>query len=314
MNRSFPRAVAHELSVRELVERIGAAGAVQAVHGDAARAVHAVASPADAGDGCLAFFRAAEPAALEAALAASRASVAVVPCAVPAEAGRTLVVTPDPLAWFIRAVNLLFGLDGGRNAPPQQAISADVQLGVGVQIGAGAVIEAGCRIGDRSWIGPNSYLGPGTLIDSDVFIQNHASLGGVGLGYHMTRQGERLFFPHLGAAVVRRDAVVGSGSVVVRGQLDDTVIGARARLGNLVNVGHNVKIGEDTAVSSHASFAGGAQVGARCNIGIAVAVNAKVRIGDDCQVGLGTVVTKSVPAGLSVFGNPARPLPTMERF
>lgn len=311
MNRTFPRAAARPLSARDLVHRLGRTTATQ---GDLDQPVLAVASPADAGDGCLAFFRAAGAQALAAALAASRAGIAIVSAAVPADPGRALIVTPDPLAWFIRAVDLLFDLHGGRNAPPQQMISGDVDLGVGVQIGAGTVIERGCRIGDRSAVGPNCYLGPGTIVEHDVFIQNHASLGGVGLGYHMTQDGERLFFPHLGAAVVEREAVVGSGSVVVRGQLDDTVVGARARLGNLVNVGHNVKIGADSVVSSNSSFAGGAVVGARCNIGIGVAVNAKVRIGDDCQVGLGTVVTKSVPAGLSVFGNPARPLPTMDRF
>jgi len=102
--------------------------------------------------------------------------------------------------------------------------------------------------------------------------------------------------------------------VIVRGQLDDTVVGARCRLGNLVNVGHNVKIGDDSAISSSTCIAGGAVIGARCNIGIGVAINAKVRIGDDCQVGLGSAVTKSVADGVSVFGNPAKPLPTMGRF
>lgn len=311
MNHSFPRPVWHAMALRELHQRLGGAGALR---GDPDTPVYSVASPADAQAGSLVFCRADTPEQLAARLAATAASVVVLPFDVPGATAQALVVTDDPLAWFIRAAGLLFGLQQGRTAPPSTAISPDLQRGHGVQIGPGTVIESGCRIGDHSVIGPNCYLGPGTVIGDNVFIQNNVSIGGVGLGYHLTAQGERLFFPHLGAALVGDDAVVGTGSVIVRGQLDDTVVGARCRLGNLVNVGHNVKIGDDGAISSSTCIAGGAVIGARCNIGIGVAVNAKVRIGDDCQVGLGSAVTRSVADGVSVFGNPAKPLPTMGRF
>ncbi|HSI57158.1 MAG TPA: DapH/DapD/GlmU-related protein [Ideonella sp.] len=311
MNPSFPRPVATSLTAAELVDRVGETASLR---GNPAARIAAIASPADAHAGSLAFFKHNPADKVAALVASSAAGVLVLPFEVAAGPSQALIVTADPIAWFIRALPWLFDLRPATVTDNMPRIAADVVLGEGVQIGAGSVIERGCRIGRDSRIGPHSYLGPGTVIGERAFVQNHVSLGGVGLGYHVTAAGERLFFPHMGAVIVGDDAVIGSGSVVVRGQMDDTLIGDRTRIGNLVNIGHNVKIAEDCAISSSSGIAGGAALGARCNIGIGVMVNAKIRIGDDCQIGMGSVVAKSLPAGLSVFGNPARPLPTMDRF
>lgn len=311
MNPSFPRPARFPCTVAQLIHQV--AEPSRAV-GDASRQVDSVASPADAGPGCLVFVKPQPVDKVAALLAVSQASVVVLPCEMPAEAGRTQVVTADPIAWFILALQALFDLRPTPVTDEAPRHPADLVVGEGVQIGAGTVIEAGCRIGSHSRIGPHCYLGPGTVIGDRVLVQSHASLGGVGLGYHLRPDGERLFFPHLGAVIIGDDAVIGSGSVVVRGQLDDTVIGPRTRIGNLVNLGHNVKVGADCAISSSSGVAGGARIGARCNIGIGVMVNAKIQVAEDCQIGMGSVVTKSLPAGVSVFGNPARPLPTMDRF
>ena len=142
---------------------------------------------------------------------------------------------------------------------PTAVVSPAAHIAEGVSIGAYSVIEAGvtlaqgCSIGTHCLIGGNAHIAQGTV------IQNNVSVGGVGLGFHFAEDGERLFFPHLGAVLIGANAVIGSGCVIARGQLSDTVIGAGSRLGNLVNVGHNVRIGDHCAISSGTSIAGGVQ-------------------------------------------------------
>jgi UDP-3-O-[3-hydroxymyristoyl] glucosamine N-acyltransferase len=175
-------------------------------------------------------------------------------------------------------------------------------------IEAGVTVQADCSIGAHCFIGGNAHIAQGTV------IQNNVSIGGVGLGFHFDQDGNRLFFPHLGAVLIGANAVIGSGCVIARGQLTDTVIGAGSRLGNLVNVGHNVRIGENCAISSGTSMAGGVHMGDECHVGVGVCFNAKIQIANRCRIGMGSVVTKSLPAGASVFGNPAKLLPTMDSF
>jgi len=197
---------------------------------------------------------------------------------------------------------------------PGVMIGEHTVIGSNTVIGAGTIIGRFCRIGANVSIGHHCTLEDGTWVGDGAFIQHQVVIGSIGLGYHLTAMGERLLFPHLGIAIVGEDAVIGCGSVIVRGQLDDTQLGRAVRLGNLVNIGHNVKVGDDCALSSGVVVAGGATIGPRCNIGIGAMVNAKIQLGSDCQIGMASVVTKSLSDNSSVFGNPARALPTMGRF
>jgi hypothetical protein len=99
-------------------------------------------------------------------------------------------------------------------------------------------------------------------VGNGAFIQHQVVIGSLALGYHFTATGERLQFPHLGIAIIGEQAVIGPGSVVARGQLDDTCLGRGVRLSNLVSIAHNVKIDDDSVLSSGVLVAGGASIGA----------------------------------------------------
>ena len=324
-----------------------------ALHGNPGARIDSVANPSDAEPGSLIFCRATDPERLRVLLENTRASVILAPAeslaakddALTRELGpeRALLVSADPLAHFIRAVASfeLAAPSSGAAKPAradtsaadprpefidQPSIAPSARIGPGVMIGehtvigsntvigAGTIIGRFCRIGANVSIGHHCTLEDGTWVGDGAFIQHHVVIGSIGLGYHVTAMGERLLFPHLGIAIVGEDTVIGSGSVIVRGQLDDTQLGRAVRLGNLVNIGHNVKVGDDCALSSGVVVAGGATIGPRCNIGIGAMVNAKIQLGSDCQIGMASVVTKALSDNSSVFGNPARALPTMGRF
>jgi UDP-3-O-[3-hydroxymyristoyl] glucosamine N-acyltransferase len=344
-NHSFPRRLRTATNADGLLQSLNALavdrGCALALMGNPSAHVDSVSNPSDAEPGSLIFCRTTEPAGLEAILENTHASVVFATVGIPIAKAlapeKALLLSTDPLADFIRAIGLLeFAtpsseantvpvLKSEPHSPsPYIAPSATIEPGVRIgihsfigaraSIGAGTIIGRHCRIGNDVAIGQHCTLEDGTVVGDGAFIQHQVVIGSVGLGYHFTAKGERLLFPHLGIAIIGEDAVIGSGSVIVRGQLDDTQLGRAVRLGNLVNIGHNVKVGDDCALSSGVIVAGGASIGPRCNIGIGVMVNAKIQLGSDCQVGMASVVTKSLSDGSSVFGNPARALPTMGRF
>jgi UDP-3-O-[3-hydroxymyristoyl] glucosamine N-acyltransferase len=308
---SFPKQVDSVTSVSSLSKRLTDS---HVLVGMSDQTIQSVGSPDECNQGSLVFLRPQAIEELQKKVDACKAGVLIVNHAVNTSEGKTLLVTADPLSVFIKALAILFHPEPKPTVHESAVVSPAARLAAGVSIGANSVVEAGvtlepdCRIGANCFIGGNAQIGQGTV------IQNNVSVGGVGLGFHFESNGQRLFFPHLGAVLIGANAVIGSGCVIARGQLSDTVIGAGSRLGNLVNVGHNVRIGENCAISSGSSIAGGVHIGDECQVGVGACFNAKINVSSHCKIGMGTVVTKSLPQGVSVFGNPAKPLPTMDKF
>lgn len=308
---SFPKAVDTYMQASDLSARLSDP---HTLLGQGERMIRSVGSPEECNTSSLIFLRPQPLEDLQKKVDASQAGVLIVDQPVRVSGERAVLVTADPLALFIKALNLLMHAEPTASVHATAVVSPDAQIASGVSIGAHTVIEAGVCIEVGCRIGANCFIGGHTRIAHDAVVQNNVSIGGVGLGFHFEQDGHRLFFPHLGAVLIGAHAVIGSGCVIARGQLSDTVIGAGSRLGNLVNVGHNVRIGEQCAISSGTSIAGGVHIGDECQIGVGVTFNAKITIANTCKIGMGSVVTKSLPAGVSVFGNPAKPLPTMGTF
>jgi UDP-3-O-[3-hydroxymyristoyl] glucosamine N-acyltransferase len=311
MFSSFPLLAKNPLSIRNLVDSLGDCQ-LYGINLD--RTICTVASPESSQDDSLYFIKYSPP---HSPTFLNLTAAAVV-CNEPIFFSRNIdccqIVTRDPLAWFISALHILFELDNKPFISCNAVISNQAKLGSNVSIGAGVIIEDHCVIGDSTIIGDNSVIKSGTIIGKNCFIQSNNVIGSIGLGYHFADTGQRLLFPHLGNVIINDNVVIGSSCVIVKGQLKDTFIESDVRVGNLVNIGHNVYIGRNTAISSSCVVAGGTNIGKDCNIAAGVKINAKINIGDSVQIGLGSVVTKTLPGGYSFFGNPAKVLPTMRSF
>jgi UDP-3-O-[3-hydroxymyristoyl] glucosamine N-acyltransferase len=313
MKKTFPVTTSKPIEIDLLVKSIGNCQLLKPDN-SLINIIESVSSPQNADKNSLIFCKSKDIQRIKEVVNTTNAKVIIVSKKIKAISNKTLIITDDPLEWFIRSLNLLFESQSGGVISKSSIIDSKSLIGQGTSIGAGTVIEEDCIIGKNCSIGSNCYIGKGVIIGDDVFIQNHVSIGGVGLGYHFTKENERLFFLHLGSVIIENKVVLGSGCVIVRGQMQDTIIHEGARLGNLLNIGHNVSIGRNCALSSNTCIAGGVFIEEDCNIAAGVTINAKLTIGSNCQIGLGSVVVKNVPPNISIFGNPAKPLPTMRRF
>lgn len=201
-------------------------------------------------------------------------------------------------------------------------ISEGVRIGAGcvidrfAKIGQGTVLYPGVIVGARVQIGQNCTLFPQvtlydkTLVGDRVRIHAGAVLGSDGFGYAPVIKdgqvtGHQKIY-HLGRVVVGNDVEIGANTCIDRGTFSDTVIEDQAVIDNLVQVGHNARVGQGSVLCGSLALAGRAQTGKFSYVGGLTGVVNRIKIGDYAKVGAMSLITKDVPAGESAVGNPQR--------
>ena len=189
---------------------------------------------------------------------------------------------------------------------PYAVIGAGVRLGDRVVIGSGTVIEDQVEIGNDSVLGPRVVCCSGTRLGCRVRVKAGAVLGGRGFGYAPGEGGlERL--PHVGRCLIEDDVDIGANTCIDRGSIDDTVIGAGTKIDNLVQLGHNVRIGRRCLLMSQVGVAGSARIGDGVILAGQVGVVGHLSIGAGARVAAQSGVGNDIPAGADYGGSPARP-------
>ena len=227
--------------------------------------------------------------------------------------GRCVITAPDPRRWFVAALRSLFPPQPPRISE-QATVAASARIGRDVAIAPHAVIGEDVGIGDGTRIGSHVTVSEGSVIGSRCVIQDHTSVGVSGVAYYRGADTDWYSLPHLGRVHIGDDVEIGAHCVIVRGILHHTAIANGTKLGNLVNVGHNVTIGERCWITSGVVICGRVTIGRDVQIAAGACIKDKISVGDGVRIGLGTVVTKSVAAGVAVFGVPGQPLRTMRAF
>ncbi len=235
------------------------------------------------------------------------------------------VVVSDPYRALVRVIATLFppaearpGVDAtvrlgaGCVLGPGVAIGPFTLLGRGVRLGARCRVAEGVSLGDGVVVGDDTVIGPrvvcyaGSRIGSRVILKAGAVIGGDGFGYLPGPEGHGRI-PHVGGCILEDEVEVGSNSCVDRGSVDDTVIGRGSKLDNLVQVGHNVRIGERCLLMAGVGVAGSTRVGDGAILAGHVGVTDHLVIGAGARVAAKSAVFGDVPAGISISGHPARP-------
>ncbi|WP_068302378.1 UDP-3-O-(3-hydroxymyristoyl)glucosamine N-acyltransferase [Pararhodobacter sp. CCB-MM2] len=201
----------------------------------------------------------------------------------------------------------------GRNARigARARIAEQVSIGVDVTIGDDALILPGVKIGARVTIGHRFVAQPGAAIGGDGFSfvteersrveEARATLGRPG----ETKKQAWQRIHSLGAVTIGDDVEVGANASLDRGTIRDTRIGRGTKIDSLVQVGHNVVVGEDCLLCAQVGVGGSTRVGDRVVLGGQVGVVDNIFVGDDVVVGGGSVVNSNAPAGRVLMGSPA---------
>ncbi|MBN8553370.1 MAG: UDP-3-O-(3-hydroxymyristoyl)glucosamine N-acyltransferase [Caulobacterales bacterium] len=240
----------------------------------------------------------------------------------PAGCARLITRTPQA-AW----ADIARRLHAVRTAGDGTAGSADATLEDGVVTGPGVVLARGVSIGAGTRIGANTVIGPGVQIGRNCDIGPNVSLGCCLIGDRVrigasTVIGEAGFgvaggtaglvdVPQLGRVILQDDVSVGANSCIDRGAWDDTVIGEGSKIDNLVQVGHNCRLGRHVILAGHTGLSGSVVIGDGAQLGGRAGVTDHVNIGKGARIGAASMVINDVPDGETWGGQPARP---MRRF
>jgi UDP-3-O-[3-hydroxymyristoyl] glucosamine N-acyltransferase len=193
-------------------------------------------------------------------------------------------------------------------------VAASAKLGSNVAIGPLCSIGEDVVIGDDTKIFAGSHLYSGTVIGRRVTIQSGCIIGACGFGYERNEDSVPELFPHLGRVVIGNDVDIGANSCIDRSTLTDTTIEDGVKIDNSVHIAHNVSIGTGSLVMAHAMIAGSTRIGKRCWIAPSSVLRDRIRIGDDAMIGLGAIVTKDVPDGVTIIPAPSRDKADMMRL
>lgn len=238
--------------------------------------------------------------------------------------GTVPIVTTEPYAGWARVAALFHPMPPARAGVHLTAhVAEGAWLDPSAEVGPFALVEAGAEIGARCRVGSYAAVGSGVVLGPDCRIGAHASLSHVIVGarvyvYPGARIGQEGFsfaptengfltVPQLGRVVLEDDVEVGANTTIDRGSTGDTVIGAGSRLDNLVQIGHNVRLGRCCVIVAQVGIAGSTVLEDFVQIGGQAAVAGHLQVGKGARIGAQAGVISNVPPGAALVGSPAQP-------
>jgi len=245
---------------------------------------------------------------------------------------KPIIITQNPSLAFIKIISMFTPDDAGHPHGIDYTVvmGKNVSLGKDVTIGAYSVIGDNVTLGDNVIIYAACYIGHQTKIGAQTLIYPHVSIrerisigrgviihsgaviGSDGFGF-ATIKGAHHKIPQVGTVEINDDVEIGANVTIDRARFDKTVIGRGTKIDNLVQIGHNVIIGENSLIVAQVGIAGSAIIGNNVTLGGQVGLVGHITIGDNAIVTGQSGVAKSVPADTMVSGSPARPFMTTQR-
>jgi UDP-3-O-[3-hydroxymyristoyl] glucosamine N-acyltransferase len=265
------------------------------LHGDATLTVQRLSSLQNASADALAFLSHPK---YRKDLATSRAGCVIVSPAVQEEATvrGACIVTPDPYLYFARLTQFWKAQHARPDAVrvhPSAVIDPDATVDGTARIGAFCVVERGARIGAGTVLKSRVTVGEDCVVGDRCLLHPGVVIGADGFGF-APYQGGWVKIEQLGAVRIGNDVEIGANTCIDRGALEDTVIEDGVKLDNLIQIGHNVRVGRHTAMAGCVGVAGSAVIGAHCTVGGGAIVLGHLTLADGVHISAATVVTRSI--------------------
>jgi UDP-3-O-[3-hydroxymyristoyl] glucosamine N-acyltransferase len=190
-------------------------------------------------------------------------------------------------------------------------IGAFAYLGEYVKVGNNTKIYPNAYVGDNVIIGDNSVIHPGVKIYHDCIIGNHVTIhggtiiGSDGFGFAPQSDGSFKKVPQIGNVIIEDHVEIGSNSTIDRATIGSTLIKKGAKLDNLIQVAHNVEIGNSSVIAAQAGISGSTKIGDGVMIGGQAGIVGHIQLGDGAKVNAQSGVSKSIEPGKAVTGSPA---------
>jgi len=187
---------------------------------------------------------------------------------------------------------------------PHASVAKSAKIGANVTVGAFTSIGEGVEIGDDTLIYPNVTIYDGCKIGRRCILHSGVVIGADGYGFTQVA-GRHRKIPQIGIVRIEDDVEIGANSCVDRAALGETVIGEGTKIDNLVQVGHNVRIGKHCLIVAQVGIAGSTELGDSVVAAGQAGFSGHLKIGKGAQIGGGAGVFHDIPDGTKVMGTPA---------
>ncbi len=262
------------------------------------------------------------------AMKKSEAGVICIGPSDPRPEGKNFLISEHPTLTFQAIVESLLptrSRSGFHGIHPSAVIHEDTILGELVTIGPNVVIDRGVKIGSGTYIAPNVSIGFDVTIGSNctiypnctirercilghrVILQPGAVVGSCGFGYAQNSQGKHIKLEQLGVVILEDDVEIGANTTIDRSRFKTTIVRNGTKIDNLVQIAHNVEIGEHNVIAAQTGIAGSSKTGSNVMLGGQVGVVGHVTIGSKVLVATRGGVSKSLKSG-KYRGSPAMPI------
>lgn len=248
-------------------------------------------------------------------------------------APKPIIRTENPSFAFAKVVSFLFpqNTQHPKGIHPKAEVAKTAKIGKDVGIGAFCIIEDGAGIGDETVIYPGVYIGHNTIIGDNCLIYPNVSIrenitignrviihsgtviGADGFGY-ATVSGVHHKIPQVGVVIIEDDVEIGANVTIDRARFGKTTVGRGTKIDNLVQIAHNVTIGENSIIVAQTGISGSTAIGKNVTLAGQVGIVGHVTIGDNVMIGAQSGVKNSIPPNSVYLGSPAMPINKTKRI